>query len=110
MHPAYRQGVQRTSLRSAQGGETAHPSLGKAAYENVRERSGRLTVARGGDFYAVNKMQIEVRVGAQGKEVVIIFSARSGGDGDVGGLCRAGSQQTARPANRFDGFVISRRR
>ena len=85
-HPALRQAAKRAGFRTAQRCETTHPGLREAANEEIRERRSRLTIPGCRDLDAVDEVKIQVRIGAQGEEVIVIVTGRCGRDRDVGGL------------------------
>ena len=57
----------------------------------------------------MDEVKVDVGVGAQGQEMIVIVGGRSGRDGDLRSRDARG-EQAARPAHRLNGLVISRRR
>ena len=88
--------------------QPAHPRLGEAAQQDVRERRRRLSLPAGRDRDAVHEMQVEIGVGAEGEQVVVILAGRGRGDGDVSGLRPAGREQLPRPAHGLHRLVVGR--
>src|SRR3546814_13013453 len=68
--PALRQAGKRAGFRTAQRCEPTHPGLREAANEEIRERRSRLTIPGCRDLDAVDEVKIQVRIGAQGEEVI----------------------------------------
>ena len=60
------------------------------------------------DLDAVHEMQVEIGVGTEGEQVVVILGGSGRGDGDVDGLRPAGREQLARPAHGLLRLVVGR--
>ena len=106
--PALRQVRERAGMGPQQRVQPAHPCLGEAAEQDVRERRRRLPLPAGRHLDAVHEMQVEIGVGAEGEQVVVVLGGRGRSDGDVGGLRPAGHEQLARPAHGLDRLVVGR--
>ena len=80
--PAFGQGFERP-VATAQRREAAQARLRQAANDDVGQRRGRLSFASGDGSDAVNEVQVDIGVGAQGQEMIIIVGGRRGRDGDL---------------------------
>lgn len=81
----------------------------KAANQDVREGGSSLTLPTGRDLDAMHKVKVEISVGSQSEEMIVVIGRRDRRDGDLGRIGRAGRDELPRPTKRLDGFVIGGR-
>ncbi len=106
--PAFGQSLERRRV-PAQRREATKARLRQAANDDVGQRRGRLSLAGGDGPDAMDEVQVDVGVDAQGQEMIVIVGGRRGRDGDLRGH-HARGEQRPHPAHRLDGLVIGRRR
>jgi hypothetical protein len=68
---------------AANGCETTEARLRQAADDDVGQRSSRLSLAGGDGSDAVDEVQVDIGVCAQGQEMIVIVAGRCGSDGDL---------------------------
>ena len=69
--PAFGQGLERPAV-PAQRREAPQARLRQAANHDVGQRRGRLSLAGGDGSDAMDEVQVDVGVGAQGQEMIVI--------------------------------------
>ena len=104
--PTLRQGLHGAGIGSQQRVQPPHPRLREPAHQDVRERRCRLPLSGSRHLDSVHEMHVEIGIRAQRQEMVVVVGQRGAGDGDIGRLGLAGSQQLPRPAHGLYRFVI----
>ena len=78
----------------------------EAPHDDVRQGGRSLPLARRHRLDAVDEVHVEVGVGAQRLEVVVVIIRRDGRDSDFAGRGGARGDQPPRPAQGLDGLVL----
>ena len=81
--PALRQRLKRAGIGRQQRRKPPHPRLRQAAHQDVGQRRGRLSFPAGRDLHAMDEMKVEIGVGAQREEVIVVVGRIYRSDGDV---------------------------
>ena len=68
-----------------------------------------MALPAGRDFDAMNEVEVEIGVGAQSQEMIVVIGGRDRRDGDLGRIGRAGRDELPRPSDGLDGLMIGGR-
>ena len=107
--PARRESLKRAGIGGQQRRQAPHPGLRKAAHQDVRQGGRRLTLPTGRDLDAMHEVKVEIGVGSQSQEMIVVIGRRDRCDGDLGRIGRAGRDELPRPSEGLDGLVIGGR-
>ena len=81
--PTLRQRLKRAGIGRQQTRKAPHPGLRQATHQNIGQRRRGLSFPTGRHLHAMREVNVEIRVGAQREEVIVVVCRIYRSDGDV---------------------------